>query len=106
MSVMKAIDADRDPGPLQVVRLYSKNGEHKLSLLPCSLNVNGDVDSWDLATPDGKVEYCGVDNSLVDALVAHLGWEDLMNDPAYQTKKVLCSACNQVIDKSGYCYCP
>lgn len=101
MSVMKAIDADRDPGPLQIVRLYSKDGEHKLSLLPCCLKVNGDVDSWDLATPDGKVEYCGIDNELVDVLVAHLGWET-----AFPTKNVLCSRCNQVIDKSGYCYCP
>jgi len=54
-----------------VVRLYTSEGEHVLSILPCTTVCS------DLATPDGKVLYCGVDNALLEILAEYLGIETL-----------------------------
>lgn len=91
---MKAIDADRHG---YIIRLYNSNREHKLSLLPCGLDLNGDVEVWDLATPDGKVQYCGVDNDLMDSLAQFLGWEDLKPQIPAQ-----CSRCGKIIEDGHY----
>lgn len=66
-----------DENSLSCVRIYNKKGEHKLSLLPCGISENGDVELWDIASPDGKVHYCGVENDLVDVLAENLGFEPL-----------------------------
>lgn len=48
------------------LRLYDQNKEHRLSIMICSENC------FDLATPDGKVLYCGVDLDLVEVLAANM----------------------------------
>ncbi len=40
------------------VRLYNAAGEHKLSLVPCDEDGDGNVCVVDLCTPTGKVLYC------------------------------------------------
>lgn len=64
---------DRDGGGNLCLRICNEEGEHCLSLLPCGIDMNGDVNCWDLADPDGQVVYCGIENDLVDSLVQHMG---------------------------------
>lgn len=64
---------DRDGDGKNCLRLFNEELEHCLSLLPCGIDSEGLVTSWDVATPDGEVQYCGVDNDLVDTLVTHMG---------------------------------
>lgn len=53
------------------VRLYDCAGQHIVSILHCGEN------SYDIATPDGKVLYCGVDKGLVDVFVNAFGGEPI-----------------------------
>ncbi len=49
---------------MECIRVYNSDGDHKLSILPCS-EVEG---RYDLCTPDGEVLYCDVDPELVEVL--------------------------------------
>jgi|GEM_PF-7114551 hypothetical protein len=49
---------------MKVIRFYNEKGEHILSLVDEPAFCN----EIDLATPDGKVEYCGVPKDLFDSL--------------------------------------
>lgn len=64
----------------QCVRIYDKNGNHVLSLLPCEDSPRSAYD-YDLATPDGKVQLCGVNEGTVSTLVEII-------DPIYWSKNV------------------
>jgi hypothetical protein len=55
-----------------VVRIYDRQENHVLSILPCL-----DGDGFDLTNPDGKVLHCGVHGDLVKAFVDCLGLEEL-----------------------------
>lgn len=59
------------------VRLYNAAGEHKLSLVPCAEDGDGNVCVVDLCAPDGKVLYCGVDIDLANEIALHLGVEPI-----------------------------
>lgn len=52
----------------QCIRLYDKDGNHLLSILPCGIE-NEEAIDYDLVYPKGEVEYCGVDQELVDSLM-------------------------------------
>ena len=54
-----------------VVRIYDRQENHVLSILPCP-----DGDGFDLANPDGKVLHCAVHGDLVQAFVDCLGLEE------------------------------
>jgi hypothetical protein len=58
------------------IRLRGKNGNY-VSLLACGVEEDRKVSWVDLATPEGKVLYCGVPLELVDILVEQLGEEDI-----------------------------
>jgi hypothetical protein len=60
-----------------VVRIYNREGDHVLSLLPCGVDENGQTTCVDLATPDGKVLFCGVRLSLAAVFAEHLGIEKI-----------------------------
>lgn len=53
------------------VRIYDSKGSHKLSLLPCSVDEQGNVVCVDLCLPSGAVVYCDVPIDLVNTLVEH-----------------------------------
>lgn len=82
---MKAIDAERQANQTNggfCIRLYSKDAitreaVHAASLLPCGIDEAGNVTHWDLATPNGKVQYCGIGNELIDSLAELLGFETI-----------------------------
>jgi hypothetical protein len=59
----------------QCVRIYDKNGNHVLSLLPCE-DSPGSAYDYNLAAPDGKVQMCGVNEGTVSTLVEIFGVED------------------------------
>lgn len=59
----------------ECVRIYDKNGNHVLSLLPCQDSPRSAYD-YDLVTPDGKVQMCGVKDETVSAFVEIFGIED------------------------------
>jgi hypothetical protein len=59
------------------VRIYGSDGTHKLSLLPCSVDAQGEVVCVDLCLPDGGVVYCDVPIALVNTLVEYLGLEPI-----------------------------
>jgi hypothetical protein len=59
------------------VRIRNKAGKHVASLLPCGHDDHGTMKCWDIATPDGSVLYCGVDNDLMTVMVDLLGWESI-----------------------------
>ena len=59
----------------QCVRIYDKNGGHILSLLPCQDSPRSAYD-YDLCTPDGKVQACGVSDGAVSVFVEFFGIED------------------------------
>lgn len=63
------------------VRFYDKEGNHRLSLLPCGL-VDGKVVCVDLCRPSGKVLYCGVQIDLVNVFVEALGLQDVQTTAA------------------------
>ena len=50
-----------------VIRLYSRRGKHILSILRCMDDTKplSDNTEYDIATPDGKVLFCGVIPSTV-----------------------------------------
>lgn len=58
---------------MQIIRLYNEKGEHLLSVLPCC----EDEGEWDIADPDGKVLWHGVDKDFVVMLGEKMGWEYL-----------------------------
>jgi len=51
---------------MNIIRLYDEDGNHKLSIIPCSDGF------YDLATPDGKCLYCGIDTGLFESFGSHL----------------------------------
>ena len=53
----------------ECVRVYNKDGEHVLTILGCLYEES----KFDLATPDGEVEYCGVPLDIVKLFVEKLG---------------------------------
>jgi hypothetical protein len=61
----------------QCIRLRDEKGNHRLSLLVCGVDDNGETKWVDLATPDGKVVYCGVDIGLVNLFISFLGLESV-----------------------------
>lgn len=68
--------SDRFDDGASVIRLYDENGEHLASILPCDYNRDGQI-TCDLADPDGKVLYCGIDEDLTIALAKVFGIEKI-----------------------------
>jgi hypothetical protein len=65
------------------IRLYNNKGEHILSILPCDytpMEKNNFSLRCDLANPDGKVLYCGIEEDLVKVLAQNLGIEDIVGE--------------------------
>lgn len=52
----------------QCIRLYDKEGEHIISILPCC----DDEDSFDICTPEGKVWLCTKDLEYVVTCLSDL----------------------------------
>lgn len=67
-------------GDCEVIRLYDFHGKHRLSILPCNIDIEDEEVEYDLATPDGKVQYCGVKQDLVQVLKENLGFSTLPDD--------------------------
>ena len=68
--VLDANDLDCKLGEDNCVRFYNEKQEHVLTLVVCF----DDPRCFDLATPDGKVIYCGqVPVGVVNTLVEVLG---------------------------------
>lgn len=65
----------------ECIRLYNEKGEHVASLLTCI----DDDNSIDLALPDGKVLYCGVENEFVECIKQLLPVELL---PQFDNQKI------------------
>jgi hypothetical protein len=78
------------------VRIYDSKGGHKLSLLPCSVDEQGDVVCVDLCLPSGSVVYCGVPIDLVNTLVEHLGLEPIAKPKV--TSQVVFANCNDLAE--------
>lgn len=51
------------------VRLYNKSGEHICSILACGFSQVAQCYIYDIALPNGKVKYCGVEAGLVETFV-------------------------------------
>lgn len=60
----------------ECIRLYLANGQHRASLVACGIDASGKVCTVDLATPDGKVKFCGVNLDLVDCFLELFGSEE------------------------------
>ncbi len=55
------------------IRLYNKEGEHKLSILPCHYT-EGEL-YCDIVEKDGTVIFCGIDEELLKIFIEHFGIE-------------------------------
>ena len=64
-------------GDCEVVRLFNSEGEHKLSILACGIDFKTEEVVYDIATPDGKVKYCGLTEGVVETLKEAIGFATL-----------------------------
>lgn len=58
------------------IRLRGSRGNY-VTLLPCGIGGNGQVESVDLCEPTGEVLYCGVPIDLVNIFIEKLGLEKI-----------------------------
>lgn len=79
------------------LRLFNQEGEHCLSILPCADDEKGNVSCWDLAKPDGKVLWCGVDNELVELLSEQMGGFNEI-----EKKPIRCHRCDELMKDGHY----
>lgn len=61
---------------VKYITLYAEDREHVASVLPCGYN-NTEGLLCDLATPDGKVLYCGIREDLLEVLIKLFGVKEL-----------------------------
>jgi len=61
----------------EVIRLFNFEGEHKLSILACGIDFKTEEVVYDIATPDGKVQYCGLTEGIVQTLKENIGFATL-----------------------------
>lgn len=50
-----------------VIRIYNRKGQHVMSILPCAYRQGKLI--CDIANPDGKVFYCGVEEDLLEVFM-------------------------------------